>query len=293
MYIRDISAALEKHSTKKYSRRSLRNITSLTIHHSGTEGGSAQSFASYHVNRLGWPGIGYHYVISHDGTIVKTNSADTVSYHAGQANRFSIGICLTGDFTSGKPGYSQWTALKELCRKLSSDFSISDNRILGHREQPGAATICPGFDVAVLRQQLGESLFFRIGKGDRGAGVIRLQKKLMAAGINPGQIDGIFGPLTETALKKFQSSAGIIPDGVYVSTTNEALRAARRTLREQIPMQRGYDVLIVQQTTHVKQDGIFGPQTAASVKGYQRSRRLTPDGIVGSKTWIYIINGWR
>ncbi len=32
-------------------------------------------------------------------------------------------------------------------------------------------------------------------------------------------------------------------------------------------------------------DGIFGKKTTAGVKVFQRARRLTPDGIVGPKTW--------
>ena len=32
-------------------------------------------------------------------------------------------------------------------------------------------------------------------------------------------------------------------------------------------------------------DGVFGAQTAAAVRSYQRSRGLTVDGIIGCNTW--------
>ena len=37
-------------------------------------------------------------------------------------------------------------------------------------------------------------------------------------------------------------------------------------------------------------DGIFGQGTKAAVEAYQRSRSLSPDGIVGCETWTYWTN---
>ena len=38
----------------------------------------------------------------------------------------------------------------------------------------------------------------------------------------------------------------------------------------------------------IEEDGIFGPQTEEAVKTFQRVFKLTPDGIVGFKTWYKI-----
>ena len=41
-------------------------------------------------------------------------------------------------------------------------------------------------------------------RGDKGMFVGILQKTLAEAGFDPGPIDGIYGPKTEAAVKKFQ-----------------------------------------------------------------------------------------
>ena len=46
-----------------------------------------------------------------------------------------------------------------------------------------------------------------------GALIKRLQKALKAKGIDPGDIDGVFGPHTEAAVRAFQLRSELVPDG--------------------------------------------------------------------------------
>jgi Putative peptidoglycan binding domain len=39
-------------------------------------------------------------------------------------------------------------------------------------------------------------------------------------------------------------------------------------------------------------DGVFGPLTKAAVEGFQSSRGLGADGIVGQQTWNHLVNGY-
>lgn len=48
----------------------------------------------------------------------------------------------------------------------------------------------------------------------RGRDVREIQESLAKLGFNPGKIDGIFGPATDKAVREFQMSVGIIPDGI-------------------------------------------------------------------------------
>lgn len=56
-------------------------------------------------------------------------------------------------------------------------------------------------------------------KGSRGPLVIELQRKLMAAGFNPGPADGFFGSQTEDAVLSFQRGRGMNVDGIVDSDT--------------------------------------------------------------------------
>jgi peptidoglycan hydrolase-like protein with peptidoglycan-binding domain len=47
-----------------------------------------------------------------------------------------------------------------------------------------------------------------VKRGDRGEAVRSIQRRL---GITA---DGVFGPLTERAVKRFQSRHGLVPDGI-------------------------------------------------------------------------------
>lgn len=68
----------------------------------------------------------------------------------------------------------------------------------------------------------------RLEAGDRGEEVSTLQQALalLDASAITGEPDGIFGPETETAVKAFQTAAGIASDGVVGPQTVEKLNEA-------------------------------------------------------------------
>ena len=60
--------------------------------------------------------------------------------------------------------------------------------------------------------------------GSRGPQVQLLQLALGRAGFDPGSTDGAFGPLTQSALRRFQAAADLVPDGIAGVRTHAALR---------------------------------------------------------------------
>ncbi len=138
--IYDIVNSLPVHPNDVYGLRTLGQIHRFVIHHSGTLSGSAQSYATYHVNTHGWPGIGYHFVIDKDGRINQTQLLTTISYHVPGFNTNSVGICLTGDFTQHPPTAAQLDSVVYLVRFLS--LSLGQKQVVGHGEL--VVRTCPG-----------------------------------------------------------------------------------------------------------------------------------------------------
>jgi hypothetical protein len=141
--IEDISARLPRHPSERYSRRELSAIKYLVVHHSAIPPDKGpEVIARYHVEKQGWPGIGYHYFIDPQGKIYQTNPLEVISYHARTYNSSGVGICLAGDFTNSTPPMAQISALGHLCAFLLEKLGLDKSAIVGHQEL--VPTICPG-----------------------------------------------------------------------------------------------------------------------------------------------------
>lgn len=73
--------------------------------------------------------------------------------------------------------------------------------------------------------------------GSRGPAVREIQSALASLGVYGGDLDGDFGPLTLTAVRAFQETAGLLVDGKVGPRTREALALAAlgRNPAEEVP----------------------------------------------------------
>jgi peptidoglycan hydrolase-like protein with peptidoglycan-binding domain len=126
---------------------------------------------------------------------------------------------------------------------------------------------------------------------------VRLQRILvMIKLLDYTKIIGTFGPLTEQAVKDFQSGNSLTVDGVVGPQTWHALPADPDTPLL-APGAAGPSVTSLQQgltkystgpsaaTDPGAVDGDFGPKTESAVRAYQGERGVVVDGIVGDLTW--------
>ena len=138
----------------------------LVLHHTASNRGSVESIHQAHLknkdqNGTPWLGIGYHFVIGNghgmpDGAIESTFRWHQQRHgaHAGvdEYNQHGIGIALVGNFDEGPPSSAQLAAVKRLVARLTSEYAITSDRILGHGDVK--ATACPGryFPLEEVRQ---------------------------------------------------------------------------------------------------------------------------------------------
>ncbi|MBR9998940.1 MAG: N-acetylmuramoyl-L-alanine amidase [Cyclobacteriaceae bacterium] len=154
----DCREKLLKNPGKTYAVRPLPDIRKIAVHHSLTRTGSAESFARYHIQHHGWPGIGYHFVIEKKGTVKWCNDLTVKSYHVGRENGLAIGICLVGDFRKETLEERQLAPLMKLLRFLCTEFDLRAEDVLGHNEFPDYSwKACPCVDMQVIRNMLGRN----------------------------------------------------------------------------------------------------------------------------------------
>ncbi len=138
---------LLQHATKRYQRRSLSAITHIVIHQSGVAANiPLADIAKYHVEQLGWPGVGFHFYILPDGRIQQGNALEMVSYQAGPANPYSVGICFAGKFDQFVPTAAQIDAGASLIVWLLHVLALPIENVVGHNDLPffQGKIPCPG-----------------------------------------------------------------------------------------------------------------------------------------------------
>jgi lysozyme family protein len=128
----------------------------------------------------------------------------------------------------------------------------------------------------------------------RDAGVAALQVALHSRGLYSGAIDGIKGPGTTAALKRFQRRAGLTPDGIPGSATRKALGRYGRHVFGSRPLTRGasgWDVAALQFLLawhgfpSAAIDGGLGVHTEVALRHFQRWAGFEPDGVAGAATY--------
>ena len=120
-----------------------------------------------------------------------------------------------------------------------------------------------------------------------------LQQRLRRVGVDPGPIDGRFGPLTEAAVRRYQLRDGLMIDGLAGPQTRTALRHAVK----QVGRGAGYGMR--HGSTRIRRiqrslrlvgarpgplDGRFGALTQAAIVRFQHRHGLAANGLAGAAT---------
>jgi hypothetical protein len=154
-------------------------------------------------------------------------------------------------------------------------------------------SVC-GLRLTVLLLALAAMLLAPPASAGRDAGLAALQVALHARGFYGGSIDGLKGPTTTRAIKRFQRRAGLVPDGVPRPSTRRALGAYGRHILGSRPLTRGaagWDVAALQFLLawhgfpSATIDGGLGQHTERALRRFQRWSGLKADGVAGATTF--------
>lgn len=230
-------------------------VTNVFVHH--TVGEYMETFDVGQMRRLeeseiargGYIALAYHMIFPADGSQVESRPANVMGGATIHNNSNSIAVCLPGNYQGpNTPTLAQIDSIGAWLAGCIQLGILTRNPVV-RPHSAVFATACPG-----------DSVRFWIPNG-----INECIERHLTDAANPV-------PAPAPA-----PTPGPVDSGrVRCNTcTGKVLRRGNR----------GACVKVVQNLVHVRNDGIFGPQTEAAVKAFQHSRGLIADGIVGTRTW--------
>jgi peptidoglycan hydrolase-like protein with peptidoglycan-binding domain len=191
---------------------------------------------------------------------------------------------------------NQGAVVNNLEQNLTSQIEITNDQIIS--TAPITPTT-PNNIISVSNKRKNPNLFV---KGDEGADVKVLQERLKIAGFYYGNSTGIFGPITEEAVKRFQKAYNLTVDGVVgkstlaklpaVNNENEITTTSQKSdNRDTLSLgDRGEAVRVLQE--HLikagflqnQPNGYYGSNTADAVNRFQKQHQLEINGMAGQTT---------
>ena len=225
---------------KSFSWLNKNRVIGIAVHHSGVKNGpkgitAVKAFERHHMDNNGWNAIAYNWLIDEEGVIYEGRGAGVISAATRPYNSRTESICYTGDGDKDIPAKTQ----KSLTWLIADIQKRYTNKlwIKGHREL--ASTSCPGtvlfswvqdYRNGVTRVQPKSKPVAKkpakttrlVKQGSRGAHVKMMQTQLNKNGFKLA-VDGVAGPQTIGALKKYQLRAKLQVDVLCGKNTWKAL----------------------------------------------------------------------
>ncbi len=208
--------------------------TKISVHHtagpstkySGSYAGRIRQIQNFHMDSRGWCDIGYHFLITKDGQAWEARKADRLGAHVGGQNTNNLGVSFVGCFhpTSDcngldplNPPAAMLNKGGEVIGKNASLYGITlrtpsmsgTTTLMGHRDNPGQSTACPGNN---LHAKLGELRSIALNG---------------SAAPTTGKVQGVVWDLGVTTDASQSADLGARLAGTTISTSNGQSTTAR------------------------------------------------------------------
>ena len=138
----------------------MRPISKIVVHHTASPASwTLEKTRAYHKGTKGWSDIGYHFVVETKPLAFRVGRrADVNGAHAKGVNHSSVGLVVIGNFVENEMDQETLDYVAQAVADLCVSYSLSASDVYGHKEVGTTATVCPGFDVEVLRDRVKEIL---------------------------------------------------------------------------------------------------------------------------------------
>jgi hypothetical protein len=136
----DLRDQLPRRPDVEYRYRIENEVDGIVWHHSATRAQTIRSIADYHTRVKGWPEIGYHFGVGHDGRIYQLLDVKKWSNHAQGYNRRTIGVVLIGNYHEREMPEAMKSSVLYLQEYLCDTYNI--DYVWLHRDTK--PTACPG-----------------------------------------------------------------------------------------------------------------------------------------------------
>ncbi|MGH9280754.1 MAG: peptidoglycan-binding domain-containing protein [Acidimicrobiales bacterium] len=129
----------------------------------------------------------------------------------------------------------------------------------------------------------------QLSNGASGDAVRGMQHLLRAHGSGIAA-DGAFGPLTEAAVRDFQTAQTLPVDGIVGPITwgRLVIATSSGSTGEAVRGVQSFGLVLIPEQPPLVVDGIFGNETNSRVRLFQSLWGLAVDGIAGRNTWSYL-----
>jgi len=242
----DLREDLTTSPSRQFATRDPEAIEGLVIHHAAGEvDGEAgvEAMARYHsgpnhISPRGCPGLCYTAAIGRDGTVYLANDLDRATWSQGDRSRPGdengpfLGVVVLGNFAgphnpgaTGEPTLAQIDAVIRvyLATGDALGWKPDEARLFGHFDFSKPA--CPGATLQAVILAHRANARGSSTKHDLDI-VAGRQAALAELGLDPGPIDGAWGPRSRAALVEFQRAEDLVADGVFGPLTRAAMARA-------------------------------------------------------------------
>ena len=292
----------------KYNFSTGNNIQYIVVHDTGNPAAGATAMMHYKYFNGADRQASAHYFID-DNNIIQTVEDSNAAWHCGDgANKYGIGnhnsigieTCINSDGDYVKA----ISNTLDLVKYLMTLHNINIDHVVrhydaSHKNCPGRMNVNGNWSGWVdFKNRLYNIKNVVVAAAPTSAPApkadnmtLYIQKVMNRLSIAdpPLVVDGVPGAKTKMAVIKFQDIVNINMDGAAGSITQNALNDILLKPACSIDHNIRNAVRYIQFRLGIPHDGVFGSQTLAAIKNWQRYVGLAPDGVFGSNSWLKLI----